>query len=120
LRNGIIQALTQLDKDDDYKRFVAEKSLDTVYSAIDEKCGKVAETISKLREIHGKFVELKSNDYESLKFNVDKYNRDVNLVLDGQQTDGQLFGGSKRRRITRRISSSRAFRKTRGRRQSSQ
>ena len=119
LKSAIVQLLTTLNSDKEYKKIIADHAISNVYSAIDEKCGKVAQQISNLQNLQNALEKLvsESTDYETLKQAVTKYNKDFNLILEGQQA---IIGGSKRRRqITRRRSSSRAFRKTRGRRQSS-
>ena len=118
LKSAIVQLLTTINDDQEFKEMIAEKSLETVYQAIDEKCGKVAQKISNLENLQKTLEQNGSTDYETLKQAVAKYNQDFKLILEGQPA---IIGGSKRRRqITRRRSSSRAFRKTRGRRQSSQ
>ena len=117
LKSAIVQLLTTLNSDKEYKKIIADHAISNVYSAIDEKCGKVAQQISNLQNLQKTLEQNGSTDYETLKQAVTKYNKDFNLILEGQQA---IIGGSKRRRqITRRRSSSRAFRKTRGRRQSS-
>lgn len=116
LKSAIVQLLTTINDDQEFKEMIAEKSLETVYQAIDEKCGKVAQKISNLQNLQKTLEQNGSKDYETLKQAVAKYNQDFKLILEGQQA---IIGGSKRRQITRRKSSSRAFRKTRGRRQSS-
>ena len=117
LKSAIVQLLTTLNSDKEYKKIIADHAISNVYSAIDEKCGKVAQKISNLQNLQSDFEKTGSVDYETLKEAVAKYNQGFNLILEGQK---RITGGSKRRRqITRRRSSSRAFRKTRGRRQSS-
>jgi hypothetical protein len=117
LKSAIVQLLNTLNEDTEFKRMIADQATNTVYSAIDEKCGKVAQKISNLQNLQADFEKNGSVDYETLKEAVAKYNQGFNLILEGQK---RITGGSKRRRqITRRKSSSRAFRKTRGRRQSS-
>jgi len=117
LKSAIVQLLNTLNEDTEYKQMIAEQATNTVYSAIDEKCGKVQQIISNLQNLQADFEKNGSVDYETLKEAVAKYNQSFNLILEGQK---RVVGGSKRRRqITRRKSSSRAFRKTRGRRQSS-
>jgi hypothetical protein len=117
LKSAIVQLLNTLNEDTEFKQMIAEQATNTVYSAIDEKCGKVQQIISNLQNIQADFEKNGSVDYETLKEAVAKYNQGFNLILEGQK---RITGGSKRRRqITRRKSSSRAFRKTRGRRQSS-
>ena len=118
LKNAIVQVLTTINEDQEFKQMIADQATSNVYSAIDEKCGKVAQKISNLQNLQADFEKNGSVDYETLKEAVAKYNQGFNLILEGQKP---ITGGSKRRRnITRRRSSSRAFRKTRGRRQSSQ
>jgi hypothetical protein len=117
LKSAIVQLLNTLNEDTEFKQMIAEQATNTVYSAIDEKCGKVQQIISNLQNIQADFEKNGSVDYETLKEAVAKYNQGFNLILEGQK---RITGGSKRRRqITRRKSFSRAFRKTRGRRQSS-
>jgi hypothetical protein len=117
LKSAIVQLLTTINDDREFKQMIADQSISNVYSAIDEKCGKVAQKISNLQNLQKTLEQNGSTDYEALKEAVAKYNQDFKLILEGQPA---IFGGSKRRRqITRRRSSSRAFRKTRGRRQSS-
>lgn len=117
LKSAIVQLLNTLNEDTEFKQMIAEQATNTVYSAIDEKCGKVQQIISNLQNLQVDFEKNGSVDYETLKEAVAKYNQGFNLILEGQK---RITGGSKRRRqITRRKSSSRAFRKTRGRRQSS-
>ena len=117
LKSAIVQLLTTINNDREFKQMIADQSISNVYSAIDEKCGKVAQKISNLQNLQKTLEQNGSTDYEALKEAVAKYNQDFKLILEGQPA---IFGGSKRRRqITRRRSSSRAFRKTRGRRQSS-
>ena len=117
LKSAIVQLLNTLNEDTEFKRMIADQATNTVYSAIDEKCGKVQQIISNLQNLQADFEKNGSVDYETLKEAVAKYNQGFNLILEGQK---RITGGSKRRRqITRRKSSSRAFRKTRGRRQSS-
>ena len=119
LKSGIVQLLTTINEDTQFKQMIADQATSNVYSAIDEKCGKVAQKISNLQNLQADFEKNGSVDYETLKEAVTKYNQGFNLILEGQKP---ITGGSKRRRrrqITRRKSSSRAFRKTRGRRQSS-
>jgi hypothetical protein len=116
LKSAIVQLLNTLNEDTEFKRMIADQATNTVYSAIDEKCGKVQQIFSNLQNLQADFEKNGSVDYETLKEAVAKYNQGFNLILEGQK---QVVGGSKRRNITRRKSSSRAFRKTRGRRQSS-
>ena len=117
LKSAIVQLLTTINDDREFKQMIADQSISNVYSAIDEKCGKVAQKISNLENLQKTLEQNGSTDYETLKQAVAKYNQDFKLILEGQPA---IIGGSKRRRqITRRRSSSRAFRKTRGRRQSS-
>ena len=116
LKSAIVQLLTTINDDQEFKQMIADQSISNVYSAIDEKCGKVAQKISNLQNLQKTLEQNGSTDYETLKQAVAKYNQDFNLILEGQKA---ITGGSKRRQITRRKSSSRAFRKTRGRRQSS-
>lgn len=116
LKSGFVQLLNTLNEDTGFKQMIADHATSNVYSAIDEKCGKVQQIISNLQNLQADFEKNGSDDYETLKEAVAKYNRGFNLILEGQK---QVVGGSKRRNITRRRSSSRAFRKTRGRRQSS-
>lgn len=116
LKSAIVQLLTTINDDREFKQMIADQSISNVYSAIDEKCGKVAQKISNLQNLQKTLEQNGSTDYETLKQAVAKYNQDFKLILEGQPA---IIGGSKRRQITRRRSSSRAFRKTRGRRQSS-
>jgi hypothetical protein len=116
LKSGFVQLLNTLNEDTGFKQMIADHATSNVYSAIDEKCGKVQQIISNLQNLQADFEKNGSVDYETLKEAVAKYNQGFNLILEGQK---QVVGGSKRRNITRRRSSSRAFRKTRGRRQSS-
>ena len=117
LKSAIVQLLNTINDDREFKQMIADQSISNVYSAIDEKCGKVAQKISNLQNLQKTLEQNGSMSYEALKEAVAKYNQDFKLILEGQPA---IFGGSKRRRqITRRRSSSRAFRKTRGRRQSS-
>ena len=115
LKNGIVQLMTELNRDTEFKKMIAEKSLDYAYSAIDEKAGKVGQTIADLKQLQTNFEKTPSTDLETLKSAVAKYNQDFNNILAGQTA---MTGG--RKPFTRRRSSSRAFRKTRGRRRSSQ
>ena len=114
LKNGIVQLMTELNKDPEFKKMIAEKSLDFAYSAIDEKVGKVGQTIADLKQLQTNFEKTDTSDFESLKNTFAKYNTDFNNIVSGQKMAG---GGVKK---SRRRSSSRAFRKTRGRRRSSQ
>ena len=117
LKSAIVQLLTTLNSDKEYKKIIADHAISNVYSAIDEKCGKVAQKISNLQNLQKTLEQNGSTDYETLKDAVAKYNQDFNRILEDRNA---IIGGSKRRRqITRRRSSSRAFRKTRGRRQNS-
>ena len=115
LKNGIVQLMTELNRDTEFKKMIADKSIDYAYSAIDEKAGKVGQTIADLKKLHENFENTPSTDLETLKSAVAKYNQDFNNILAGQTA---MTGG--RKPFTRRRSSSRAFRKTRGRRRSSQ
>ena len=119
LKNGIVQVLTELNKDSEFKQMIAEKSLENAYSAIEDKAGKVGVTISNLRNLQKAIEKSESTDYDSLKMIVAKYNHDFNNIVGGG--DQNMTGGSKKHYLfTRRRFSSRAFRKTRGRRRSSQ
>ena len=121
LKNGFVLVLNELYKDHEFKKMIADKSLETAYSAIEEKSGRVGLTISNLLKRQETFQKSESTNYESLKQEVDKYNQDFNNIVGGSQN---MIGGSKRRKkqylFTRRRFSSRAFRKTRGRTRSSQ
>jgi hypothetical protein len=114
LKNGIVQLMTELNKDPEFKKMIAEKSLDYAYSAIDEKAGKVGQTIADLKQLQTNFEKTDTSDFEALKNAFGKYNTDFNNIVSGPKMAG---GGVKK---SRRRSSSRAFRKTRGRRRSSQ
>ena len=117
LKSAIVQLLTTLNSDKEYKKIIADHAISNVYSAIDEKCGKVAQKISNLQNLQKTLEQNGSMSYEALKEAVAKYNQDFNRILEGPQAI--IVGSKRRRQITRRRSSSRAFRKTRGRRQSS-
>jgi len=81
LKNGIVQVLTELNKDSEFKQMIAEKSLENAYSAIEDKAGKVGVTISNLRNLQKAFEKSESTDYDSLKMIVAKYNHDFNNIV---------------------------------------
>jgi DNA topoisomerase VI subunit B len=115
LKSGIVQLMTELNNDPEFKKMIADKCTEYTYSAIDEKAGKVGQTIADLRQLHENFEKTDTSNFESLKNAFAKYNTDFNNIASNQK----IVGGNRFKK-SRRRSSSRAFRKTRGRRRSSQ
>ena len=115
LKSGIVQLMTELKKDTEFKKMIADTCVESTYSAIDEKAGKVGKIIADLSELQTEFEKTKTTDFESLQNAFAKYNTDFNNIMASQK----MAGGSPFKK-SRRRSSSRAFRKTRGRRRSSQ
>lgn len=115
LKSGIVQLMTELNNDPEFKKMIADKCAEYTYSAIDEKAGKVGKTIADLRQLHENFEKTDTSNFESLKNAFAKYNADFNNISGNEK----MVGGNRFKK-SRRRSSSRAFRKTRGRRRSSQ
>lgn len=121
LKNGIVQILTELNKDPEFKQMIANKALDYAYSAIEEKTAKNTQIIAELSQLQKSFENVSSTDLESLNAAVSKFNQDFKniIAINGPVITG---GGMKRQKtmkrkkvFTRPRSSSRAFRKTHGR-----
>jgi len=121
LKNGIVQILTELNKDPEFKQMIANKALDYAYSAIEEKTAKNTQIIAELSQLQKSFENVSSTDLESLNAAVSKFNQDFKniIAINGPVMSG---GGMKRQKtmkrkkvFTRPRSSSRAFRKTHGR-----
>jgi hypothetical protein len=121
LKNGIVQILTELNKDPEFKQMIANKALDYAYSAIEEKTAKNTQLIAELSQLQKSFENVSSTDLESLNAAVSKFNQDFKniIAINGPVMSG---GGMKRQKtmkrkkvFTRPRSSSRAFRKTHGR-----
>jgi hypothetical protein len=117
-KTGIVQLLTELVKDKEFKQLVMEKISDPVFVSMQEKLDKSVEMTDKIRSLHAAFETAfdaaKPDEIQSI---VKKFNADMKAAFENvQETPGQTGGArQKNRRPTRRKFSSRVFRRTLGR-----
>jgi hypothetical protein len=117
-KTGIVQLLTELVKDKEFKQLVMEKISDPVFVSMQEKLDKSVEMTDKIRSLHAAFETAfdaaKPDEIQSI---VKKFNADMKAAFENvQETPGQTGGArQKSRRPTRRKFSSRVFRRTLGR-----
>jgi len=117
-KTGIVQLLTELVKDKEFKQLVMEKISDPVFVSMQEKLDKSVEMTEKIRSLHAAFETAfdaaKPDEIQSI---VKKFNADMKAAFENvQETPGQTGGArQKTRRPTRRKFSSRVFQRTLGR-----
>jgi hypothetical protein len=117
-KTGIVQLLTELVKDKEFKQLVMEKISDPVFVSMQEKLDKSVEMTDNIRSLHAAFETAfdaaKPDEVQSI---VKKFNADMKAAFENvQETPGQTGGArQKTRRPTRRKFSSRVFRRTLGR-----
>lgn len=122
---GMVQLLTELVKDKDFKQLIMEKISDPVFVSMQEKLDKSLALTEKVRSLHAAFQTAfdaaKPDEVQSI---VKKFNTDLKDVFEketaavaSEQTGGARQKTNKRNRrpVTRRRFSSRVFQRTLGR-----
>jgi hypothetical protein len=115
-KTGIIQLLTELVKDKEFKQLVMEKISDPVFVSMQEKLDKSVEMTDKIRSLHAAFETAfdaaKPDEVQSI---VKKFNADMKAAFENAPAVQTGGARQKTRRPTRRKFSSRVFRRTLGR-----
>jgi hypothetical protein len=116
-KSGIVQLLTELVQDKEFKQLVMEKISDPVFASLQEKLDKNVEMTDKIRSLHAAFqTAFDTAKPEDIQTIVKKFNADMKAAFENvPATPDQTGGGRRNRRPTRRRFSSRAFQRTLGR-----
>lgn len=116
-KSGIVQLLTELVQDKEFKQLVMEKISDPVFASLQEKLQKNVEMTDKIRSLHAAFeTAFDAAKPDEIQTIVKKFNADMKAAFENvPATPNQTGGGRRNRRPTRRRFSSRAFQRTLGR-----
>jgi hypothetical protein len=116
-KSGIVQLLTELVQDKEFKQLVMEKISDPVFASLQEKLQKNVEMTDKIRSLQAAFqTAFDTAKPEDIQTIVKKFNADMKAAFENvPATPDQTGGGRRNRRPTRRRFSSRAFQRTLGR-----
>jgi hypothetical protein len=116
-KSGIVQLLTELVQDKEFKQLVMEKISDPVFASLQEKLQKNVEMTDKIRSLQAAFeTAFDAAKPDEIQTIVKKFNADMKAAFENvPATPNQTGGGRRNRRPTRRRFSSRAFQRTLGR-----